>query len=152
MEGIFAATFAWVIGIVGIWTGVKQLRNRSALNRWPIQKGKVIERGTYQPYIPTAGPSAFRYAPLIRYVYQVDGKEFTSDSIRPKRIQQPQHNTQKWAQAAANKFADEVTVHYNPEDPSESFLVQTPTILLCAVIGASCVAILFGAVLLLTKR
>lgn len=151
MEGILAAAFAWVIGIVGLWTGFKQLRNRATLNRWPITKGKVIERGTYQPDIPTAGPPAFRYAPLIKYVYQAEGNEFISDAIRPKRIQQPQHNTQKWAQEAANKFADEVTVHYNPEDPSESFLVQTPSILLYVVIGASGVAILFGIVLLLTK-
>jgi hypothetical protein len=151
MEGILAAAFAWVIGFVGLWTGFKQLRNRSALNNWPIAKGKVIERGTYQPNIPTTGPSAFRYAPLIKYNYQVDGKEFTGDSIRPKRIQQPQHNTQKWAQETASKFADEVVVHYNPEDPSESFLVQTPAILLYVVICASCLALLFGTVLLLTK-
>jgi hypothetical protein len=151
MEAIFAAAFAFLIGIVLLWTGFKQLRNRAALNHWPITKGKVIERGTYKPYIPTAGPPAFRHAPLVKYVYQVAGGEFISDRIRPKRIQQPQHNTQKWAQKTANNFADEVEVHYNPEDPSESFLVQTPAILLYIVIGASCLAILFGVVLLLTK-
>jgi hypothetical protein len=151
MEGILAGAFAWVIGIVGLWTGFRQLRNRAALNHWPLTKGKVIERGTYKPYIPAAGPPAFRHAPLVKYVYQVAGGEFINDRIRPKRIQQPQHNTQKWAQKTANKFADEVEVHYNPEDPSESFLVQTPAILLYIVIGASCLAILFGVVLLLMK-
>src|SRR5712671_1570978 len=123
MEGILAWAFAWVIGVVGLWTSFKQLRNRAALDRWPITMGKVIERGTYQPYIPTAGPPAFRHAPLVKYVYNVGGKEFISDRIRPKRIQQPQHNTQEWAQKTAEKFADEVAVHYNPADPSESFLV-----------------------------
>ena len=93
MEGILACAFAWVIGGVGLWTSFKQLRNRAALDRWPITRGKVIERGTYQPYIPTAGPPAFRHSPLVKYVYDVGGKEFISDRIRPKRIQQPQHNT-----------------------------------------------------------
>jgi hypothetical protein len=151
MEAIFAAAFALLMGIVLLWTGLKQLRNRAALDRWPITKGRVIERGTYQPFIPAAGPPAFRHAPLVKYVYQVAGKEFGSTRIRPKRIQQPQHNTREWALRTANKFADEVSVHYNPEDPGESFLVQTPKILLYGLIGGSCFAILFGVVLLLIK-
>ena len=151
MEGIVAGAFALLIGIVLMWTGFKQLKNRATLDRWPVTKGRVIERGTYQPYIPTAGPSAFRHAPLVKYVYQAAGKEFISNCIRPKRIQQPQHNTKQWAQKTANKFADEVDVHYNPEDPGESFLVQTPKALLYGLIGASCFAVLFGAILLLTK-
>src|ERR1051325_2566515 len=126
MEAIIAGAFALLIGIVGLWTGFRQLRNHAALNRWHTTKGKVIERGTYQPNIATLSASAFRHAPLVRYAYQVDGQEFINDCIRPKRIQLPEHNTKRWAQKRAESFADEVTVHYNPEDPGESFLVQTP--------------------------
>jgi Protein of unknown function (DUF3592) len=144
MEAIISGAFCLLIGTVGVWAGVKQLRNRVALNKWPTTKGKVIERGTYQPFIPAAGPPGFRYAPLVKYVYQVAGKEFINDRIRPKRIQLPQHNTKEWAQKKANSFADEVTVHYNPEDPSESFLIQTSKLMLYIVIGSSCLAILFG--------
>ena len=150
MERIVASAFAWVIGIVGLWTGFKQLRNRSALNRWPITKGKVIERGTFTPDY-ASGPPAFRHAPLVRYLYQVGGKEFINDRIRPKRIQQPQHKTKEWAQKTANRFADEVDVHYNPDDPSDSFLVQTPKILLFGLIAGAGFAILLGAVLFVTK-
>ena len=150
MEGILAAAFAWVIGIVGLWTGFRQLRNRAALDRWPITKGKVIERATFKPDY-ASGPPAFRHAPLVKYVYRVAGKDFIGDRIRPQRIQQPRHNTQKWAEKAVKAFPDEVAVHYNPADPSESFLVQTSKILLYCVIGGSCFAILFGVVLLLTK-
>ena len=136
MEGIFAGLFALLLAIVLMLTGLRQLKNRAALDRWPTTKGKVIERSTYQPYIPTAGPPAFRHSPLV---------------IRPQRIQQPQHNTKDWAQRTANKFPDQVDVHYNPEDPSESFLVQTPKTLLYTLIGGSCVGLLFGVMLLLTK-
>ena len=151
MEGIFAGLFALLIAIVLMLTGLRQLKNRAALDRWPTTKGKVIERSTYQPYIPTAGPPAFRHSPLVKYVYRVAEKEFVGDRIRPQRIQQPQHNTKDWAQRTANRFPDQVDVHYNPEDPSESFLVQTPKILLYTLIGGSCVALLFGVMLLLTK-
>jgi hypothetical protein len=44
-----------------------------------------------------------------------------------------------------------VTVHYNPEDPSESFLLQTPKVLLYIVIVASCLAIMYGLMFLLIK-
>ena len=149
MERIISGAFSLLIGTVGLWAGFKQLRNRTKLNQWPTTKGKVIERGTYQPFIPAAGPPAFRHSPLVKYVYQVSGKEFINDSIRPKRIQLPQHNTKKWAQRMAESFPDEVSVHYNPEDPSESFLAQTRKVMLYIVIGASCLAIMFGLLFLL---
>jgi hypothetical protein len=149
MERIISAAFSFLIGTVGLWAGFKQLRNRTNLNTWPTTKGKVVERGTYQPFIPAAGPPAFRYSPLVKYVYQVSGKEFTNDSIRPKRIQLPQHNTKEWAQKRAESFPDDVTVHYNAVDPSESFLVQTSRAMLYIVCGASCLAILFGLLFLL---
>ncbi len=146
---MISSAFSLLIGTVGLWAGVKQLRNRTKLNHWPTTKGRVIERATFQPDIPALGPPAYRHSPLVKYVYQVSGKEFTNDRIRPKRIQQPQHNTRKWAQKTANSFADEVTVHYNPEDPSESFLVQTSRAMLYIVCGASCLAILLGLLFLL---
>jgi hypothetical protein len=149
MERIISAAFSLLIGTVGLWAGFKQLRNRTKLNQWPTTKGRVIERGTYQPLIPAAGPPAFRHSPLVKYVYQISGKEFINDSIRPKRIQLPRHNTKEWAQKMAESFPDEVTVIYNPEDPGESFLVQTPRAMLYIVIGASCLAILLGLLFLL---
>ena len=151
MEAILSAAFCWLIGIVGLLTGIKQLRNRTALNNWPTTKGKVIERGTYQPNIPTTGPPAFRHSPLVKYVYQVGAKEFTGDRINPKRIQLPRHNTKAWAQKRADSFADEVTVHYNPEDPSEAFLIQTSKTMLYIVAGASTLAILVGLMIVLVK-
>ena len=149
MERIISAAFSFLIGTIGLWAGLKQLSNRTELNRWPTTKGRVIERGTYQPFIPAAGPPAFRHSPLVKYVYQVSGKEFTNDCIRPKRIQLPQHNTMKWAEKMAQSFPDEVTVHYNARDPSESFLVQTSRAMLYIVCGASCLAILLGLLFLL---
>jgi hypothetical protein len=150
MEPAISAAFCFIIGIVGIWTGLKQLRNRTALNSWKTVKGRVVERGTFQPNTPTLGTPAFRHSPLVKYVYQVGAKEYTNTCIHPKRIQLPQHLTKDWAQKRSASFADEVTVHYNPEDPTESFLIQTPKRTLCIVIGASCLVILVGLIFLIT--
>jgi Protein of unknown function (DUF3592) len=148
---IAPAAFAFLIGTVGVCAGFKQLRNRAALNGWPTTKGRVIERGTFQPNIATLSKNAFRYTPLVKYAYQVNDQDLVNNYIHPKRIQLPQHSTKEWAQKRAESFADEVTVHYNPEDPAEAYLVQTPKRMLYIVIGASSVALLFGVILLLVK-
>jgi Protein of unknown function (DUF3592) len=148
---IAPSAFAFLIGTVGAWTGLKQLSNRKALNRWPTTKGRVVERGTFESPSASVRKNTFQYCPLVRYTYQLNDKDFINDYIHPKRIQLPQHSSKKWAQKKAESFADEVTVHYNPEDPTEAFLVQTPKKILYIVIGASCGAVLYGLFLLLLK-
>ena len=149
MEWIAAGIFGLLIGVVGLWTGLKQLKNRSELNRWPTTPGRVMERGVYQPNIPSLGPPAFRHAPLVKYVYHVDGKEFTNNCISPKRIQLPAINTYKWAQKKAASFPDAVMVRYNSADPTESYLKQTSLIALVIVVTVSCLVGLYGILLLI---
>ena len=149
MESIIAGVFALVIGVIGLLTGLKQLKNRAALDRWPVTNGRVIERGIFQPPVPPTGPPAFRHAPLIRYAYWVNGKEFINNYIHPKRIQLPRHSTREWAQKRADEIQDDVVVHYNPADPAEAFLFQTPKRLLYVVVGAS-VLITLVAVIIFT--
>jgi len=146
METIFAGSFALLIGIVGLWTGFKQLGNRKLLDRWPTTSGSVIERGVFEPPGP-AGTPAFKYAPLIRYRYLVNGKEFVNDYIHPKRIQLPRHSTRAWAEKRAAEIPDDVNVHYNPADPTESFLFQTPKRLLYVVVGISIVVTLISGII-----
>lgn len=151
MESILAGTFCLLIGLVGLWTGLRALKIRAVLDHWPTTSGRVIERGTFKPDY-ASGPLAFRQAPLVKYVYQVAAIDFSNDRIHPKQIQQPRYNTEEWAQKKAQSFPDNVTVHYNPADPSEYFLVQTPRKMLYIVIGASSMAILYSAFFLLNNQ
>lgn len=148
MEAILSGIFGLLIGLGGLWAGVTALRSRAVLDRWKTTPGKVIERGTFQPSIATMSNNAYRYSPLVKYVYQVEAQEYTGDCIYPKRVQQPEHNTQDWAQKKAASFGENVLVHYNPEDPAEAFLVQTPKAKLYLIIGASCFAALIGLLFL----
>ena len=149
MESLAAAIFSMLLGVVGLWTGVMQLRNRVALHRWQTTKGKVVERGTYQPNTPTLGPPAFRHSPLVKYVYQVDGKEFINSAIYPKRMQLPPRNTLKWAQKRADSFGEEVIVHYDVADPGDSYLTLTSARILYTVMAISCLLLLIGVTILL---
>ena len=151
MENLVAGLFGLLVGTVGVVTGVTLLKRRTQFNHWKTTGGRVIERGTYQPDIPMLSAPAFRYAPFVKYQYEIEGKEFVSNSILPKRIQSPQHSTIKWAQKKAESFPDEVMVYYNPEDPSESYLVQTSKATLYTVITASGLVVLVGLAFLLIR-
>ena len=149
MENVIAGIFGLLLGIAGIWVGLKALRSRAAVGRWNTTKGRVIERGVYQPNQPMLSARAFRYSPLVRYTYKVDGKDFESNSILPSRIQAPRHSTIKWAHKQADSFGDEVVVHYNPTDPAEAYLVQVSKMTLYFVLLASGFALLVGLLFLL---
>jgi hypothetical protein len=151
MEWIAAGIFSLILGVVGVWTGIKQLRNRAELNNWRTTAGKVVERGTYKPNLPPSGPPAFHYSPFVRYVYQVDNKEFENNCIYPKRIQAPPRSTQKWAQKKADSFPEDVVVHYNAADPGDAYIVQTSRGLLMIVAAVSVFMILFGLIILLAQ-
>ena len=145
MENLIAGIFGLLLGLAGLWTGFKLLKSRSLVEHWKTTNGRVVERGTYKPDQPMLSAPAFRYAPLVRYSYQVNGKEFVSNSILPRRIQLPRHSTIKWAERQAQSFPDEVVVHFNPENPSESYLLNTSRTTLYIVLGASSFALLLGA-------
>lgn len=123
MESIIAGIFGLIIAIVIIWISFLQWANISRLDSWTSAEGKIIERGTFRVTHANRGPPALQHSPLVRYVYQADGKDFTGDSILPKHIQLPERSTVEWAQARANSFPERLTVYYNPQSPTDCFLV-----------------------------
>jgi len=149
MENLLAGLFGIFLGVVGVWTGFKQLKNRASFRNWNTTQGRVLERGTYRPPNARFTVSAFQYSPLIKYSYQVDGREIVSNSIFPVRIQLPSHGSLKWAEKKAATYPDEVLVHYNPADVSESYLKLTSRWVLYAVIAGSLFAMSFGGLFLL---
>ena len=42
MENLFAGMFGVVLGLVGLWTGIRGLKNRAQANRWHATNGRVI--------------------------------------------------------------------------------------------------------------
>ncbi|MCY7347373.1 MAG: DUF3592 domain-containing protein [Pyrinomonadaceae bacterium] len=150
MQSIIAGIFGLAMASVIIWNSFVQWGNVSRLNSWKATEGKVIERGTFRVTHSTLSVSAFQHAPLVKYVYKVNGQEFTGDAILPKHIQLPEHSTVEWAQARAASFPDDLTVYYNPENPSDSFLVPVSRKTLYIMLIAGPVVVLFSLFLLIS--
>lgn len=143
-----AGLFGLSLGIGGILVGIVKLKNLAALNLWKKTNGKVIERGTFRVEHANLSERAFQFSPLVKYVYRVDGRELTNDTILPKHIQLPEHGSVEWAKKRAASFPDEVVVFYNPKNPSDAFLARTPKTKIYIVIAASLAAVLLGILFL----
>ncbi len=150
MESIIGGLFGLVMASVIIWNSFVQVGNVSRLNSWKTTNGKVIERGTFRVTYTSMRSPALQHAPLVKYFYQVGEQKFTSDAILPKHIQLPEHSTVEWAQTRANSFPDDLTVYYNPENPSESFLVPVSRKTLYIMLIAGPVVVLISLVLLIS--
>ena len=150
MQYIIGGIFGLVIASVVVWNSFVQLKNISRLNEWKPVDGKVIERGTFRITYATRSAPALQYAPLVRYVYRANEQEYTGDAILPKHIQLPEHSTVEWARERASSFPDDLTVYYDPENPSDSFLVPVPRKTLYIMITAEFVAGLISLLLLIS--
>jgi hypothetical protein len=124
---------------------------RPILDRWATVNGTVVERGTFVPTESDLTVPFFRHSPLVRYQYQVNGETFSSDRIHPKRLVAPARNSLQWAEKRAASFPNEVLVHYNPENPSESFLERVPSSTVYLFFIGGLLALMYAVVLLVTR-
>jgi uncharacterized protein YegP (UPF0339 family) len=78
--------------------------------------GKVIHREIY-----TSGLSSTRHHVLVKYIYEVNGKEYESSRIGYMRFF---YSTKESAEKAIESYRLDkpVTVYYSPTDPKESYL------------------------------
>jgi hypothetical protein len=67
------------------------------------------------------GGTRRNYEPLIRYEYEVEGRRYVSTTVAPVL----QARSKKWAKNILDRYAEgqETTAYYDPEYPSESFLL-----------------------------
>ncbi len=83
-----------------------------------ITTGKIVHREIY-----TSGGlgSSTRYHILVKYIYEVSGKEYESSKIGYMRFF---YSTKESAEKSIESYQLDkpVTVYYSPADPKESYL------------------------------
>jgi hypothetical protein len=94
--------------------GQRVLRVRS----WPTTAATVVERVVGPPEGPTGGTRNARFVPRLRLAIVVDGVRHESTGRRMVQETMTAEEAQAWVAAVP----DGLVVHYNPDDPSESYL------------------------------
>lgn len=119
------------IGAVALSMGVKMALASARAQSWPTVPGRVLEKSVGR----TIGRGR-THALRVKYVYAVEGKDYESARVHLLgEVGYPD------AQARIDALPDPVPVHYDPADPSRSFLLPMPA-------STTWIAIVLGAVVL----
>lgn len=133
---LFAALFL-AFGGLALWGAFRVSSDIRKGRSWPTVPGKVLERRVGEPM----GTRYRSFLPVVKYTYVVDGKEYTNDQVYLIRRTGGMSSTM---QKLVDSFPDPVPVHYDPNDPSQSYLIVNPTSTSWLLVGFGALAILMG--------
>lgn len=152
--GLFFLIFGLIILIFAIQTSIVSIESED----WPTAEGIITSSmiDSYEERDTSTGDDDFPptyttyYEPKITYSYSVNGAEYSSDKISFSRTR---FVIQSDAQEVIEKYSTgtNVTVYYNPDNPSEAVLepgIQNSGGMICGTIGAV-VFIILGALIVL---
>jgi hypothetical protein len=115
------AVFLILFGLAFVGFGMWMIRQRKKVETWPSVMGHIDERELIWEYDSSSGtgPRTTRYAPSVLYSYAVDGTGYHGDTVE---LGGTTWTTKRRAKKWLASFPDDVPVHYDPEDPSNSCL------------------------------
>src|SRR2546421_660265 len=123
--GIFGALY--ILAFFSIWAGLvgtfdylvlHGMQRQSAAMAFPTVEGRVTESLVR---VTRGSKGRINYAPLIRYVYNVRGKAYTSNVLRyGMGGQGGRPNAEQMV--SARPVGSPVTMHYNPANPADAIL------------------------------
>ncbi len=141
--GIFTAIFAWAIAAGAFVAGHGYIRTARAMPTWPFTAGTVTRRELGEDTnVEAPGVS---YYPRPTYTYVVGERSFSSDRYEYAHRGRPREQAEKLLAAVP----DTVQVYFNPEKPSEAYLIRHTPHLGYVFYAAGAVVALVGLAFLL---
>lgn len=107
--------FGLLLGLFFLWMGLSTRRQRRQMRCWTVVTGRIVERTTAE----VMGEKGPRFKPRATYSYSVNGVSYTGNEIGFVTTRYLSPST---AQREADELPDDVTVHYNPDKPTEAIL------------------------------
>lgn len=130
MDKVFAGFVIMVaVGVLGIpayFISVQQDEiDQSEEVIVTIQDSEIVLDDPSRQYGST---SSGGYIPEVRYTYDYEGRQYTSDQVYPG-FDNTSTSSREWAEDVVDSYEEgEMTTGYvNPDNPSESFLVKKTT-------------------------
>jgi hypothetical protein len=135
--GYFYAALYFAGGVVAIGFAHRLHRERKAKRAWPTSPGKILERGVGEPMRSVSRA----YLPRVKYAYSVGGKDYVNDQVYViRRTGSLKSSVQK----LVDRLPDPVPVHYDPDDPTKSYLLENPRSTTWILVCFGIVALLVG--------
>jgi hypothetical protein len=137
VRGKIYAGLALIIGVFLLLTAFKWSSDIRGKRDWSTTKGRVIEKHL------EGGGRPNRKIPRATYAYEVKGKKYSNDQV----FMIEDYNTDvKAAKEALDELGDEVTVHYNPDDPQQAYLLSNTMIYFYLLLAGGIIMILIAIV------
>lgn len=114
---VFFLAGVWILGSFAF-----NLYSSLTAKSWPRTEGTVLSRGVRK--IDKKGSASDRYAPVIRYEYEVEGRRYTNDRYQFGKEERLSESTAGKIVSNYNK-GETVEVFYHPEDPQKSTLLTS---------------------------
>ena len=119
MKNVYGGIFFITFGFLALILFFISLKNSKPTKTWPNINGKVLESEVEKS---RGGGNA---SARILYEYTVDGKKYTSERIRAFGISKF-HFAESPTLVEEFPAGKEVSVFYNPKDPSSAVLLHGP--------------------------
>ena len=116
---IYPACSLFILGgaVLSFWT-IRGIFKARAIAHWPTVEAKITECDFEAD---SDGEGGHTYEVIVKYRYNVQGREYESDKIHPAYAASSFAGHRKLHERLEN--ATVVVAHYNESDPSESYLV-----------------------------
>lgn len=112
-----------IIGLACIYAGIKLIRLLASIRKWPSTKGTLIEKYLADP-IQTSKDCPDDKRIFAKYNYTVDTAEYEGTNVYAIEIIKGERmSLSRQALRQMEKIDNEPTVYYNPDKPTESFLI-----------------------------
>lgn len=128
-------------GAYFLYEAYRGRQQASASQGWPTAAGQVTAAQVRQLTNYSEHGSSVAYAPAVEYAYSVLGQPFTGDRITFGLDETHAKRAKAEEVLARYPVGGTVTVHYDPNNPSDAVLEQRA--------GASAAGWIFGALFLL---
>lgn len=105
-----------IMGTLAIVFGAFLVLSGMETQSWPTTDGVVL----HTEIVVNHGGKSTTYAPLVLYQYSVDGAIYSCDNM----IGTTTSSSYEWATGCLASYPEgsQVTVHYNPNNPSDAVL------------------------------
>jgi hypothetical protein len=128
-------------GVTGLWFARHMQREVRTNSQWPTVPGKLGERGT------APMQTSRSVYPVVKYTYSVGGKDYANDQVY---LLQKTGGFESAMRKLVDGLPETMPVHYDPKDPSRSYLLAQPMGTYWILLVFSVVVLVVGILRLLT--